>query len=123
MMNVCPLDYPWHFDTSGHTAGTSANDHVRDMIMQYLFTKPGERVNRPSFGTGLLARVFEPNSTITAAALEFNVRAGLQEYLGDVIEVRDLHVTAREEVLEVKLDYRVRATGEIRLNETFNLGV
>ena len=123
MMNAYPLDHPWHFDASGRTAGTTGNDHVRDMILQYLFTKPGERVNRPSFGAGLLARVFEPNSSITAAALEFNVRAGLQEYLGDVIEVLDLHATARGEVLELKLDYRIRATGEIRLGDTFSLGV
>ena len=29
--------------------------HVRDLIEQVLFTAPGERVNRPTFGSGLLA--------------------------------------------------------------------
>lgn len=118
-MNTSPLDHPWHFDTRGRTAGTSYNDHVRDMILQFLFTKTGERVNRPNFGAGLHARVFEPNSTLTAAALEFSVRAGLQEWLGDVIEISNLTVSAREEVLEVVLDYTVRATGELRRGDTF----
>jgi phage baseplate assembly protein W len=122
-MNAYPLDHPWHFDSGGRTAGTSYTEHVRDMIMQFLFTKPGERVNRPAFGAGLHAYVFEPNSTLTAAALEFNVRAGLQEWLGDVIEIASLQVTARDEVLEVVLDYRIRATGEIRLAESFTPGV
>ena len=122
-MNTSPLDHPWHFDSRGRTAATTPNDHVRDMILQFFFTKPGERVNRPNFGAGLLQRVFEPNSTLTAAALEFNVRAGLQECLGDVIEVSALAVTAREEVLEVTLDYRIRATGEIRTAENFTVAV
>lgn len=122
-MNPFPLDHPWHFDSRGRTAGTTLNDHVRDLLLQFFFTKPGERVNRPNFGAGLLQRVFEPNSTLTAAALEFNVRAGLQECLGDVIEVTELVVTARGEVLEVALDYRIRATGEVCTAETFTLAV
>lgn len=121
-MKAYPLDHPWHFDSTGRTAGTSEADHVRDMIMQFLMTKPGERVNRPSFGAGLHARVFEPNSTLTASALEFSIRAGLQEWLGDVIEIANLLVTAREEVLEVLLDYRIRSTNEIRRAESFVLG-
>jgi phage baseplate assembly protein W len=122
-MNTSPLDHPWHFDSRGRTAGTTANDHVRDMILQFFLTKPGERVNRPNFGAGLLQRVFEPNSTLTAATLEFHVRAGLQESLGDLIELAELTVTARDEVLEVVLDYRVRATGEIRQAETFTIAL
>ena len=39
------------------------DDHLRDLIEQVLFTAPGERVMRPDFGSGLLALVFEPNST------------------------------------------------------------
>ena len=58
------------------------------MIEQFLFTNPGERVNRPDFGSGLLQMVFAPNSPELAAALQFTVQAGLQRWLGDVIEVR-----------------------------------
>lgn len=122
-MNTSPLDHPWHFDSRGRTAGTTGDDHVRDLILQFFFTKPGERVNRPNFGAGLLQRTFEPNSTLTAATLEFNVRAGLHECLGDVIEVTTLTVTAREEVLEVAFDYRIRATDETRTGETVTIPV
>ncbi len=95
VMNTSPLDHPWHFDTRGRTAGTSYTDHVRDMILQFLFTMTGERVNRPNFGAGLHAGVFEPNSTLTAAALEFSVRAGLQEWLGDVIDISTFSLRPR----------------------------
>ena len=60
---VPTLDYPYHFDGSGRSAATDEADHIRDLIEQVLFTSPGERVMRPDFGAGLLALVFEPNST------------------------------------------------------------
>jgi hypothetical protein len=47
------IDYPFHFDHTGRTAVTSDEDHIRDMIEQFLFTQAGERVNRPDFGGGM----------------------------------------------------------------------
>ncbi len=64
-MNV---DYPFHFDDRGRTATSNDEDHIRDLIEQVLFTTPGERVNRPTFGSGLLQLLFAPNSTTLAAA-------------------------------------------------------
>jgi uncharacterized protein len=108
------IDFPFHFDGRGRTATTDDNDHICDMIEQFLFTSPGERVNRPDFGSGLLHMVFEPNSPELAAALQFTVQAGLQRWLGDVIEVRDLQVTSQDATLSVMLQYVVRRTGEVR---------
>ena len=56
------IDFPFHSDSRGRTATTDDDDHIRDMIEQFLFTNPGERVNRPDFGSGLLQLVFAPNS-------------------------------------------------------------
>jgi len=112
------IDYPFHFDNRGRTAATSDDDHIRDMIEQFLFTNPGERVNRPDFGSGLLQLVFAPNSPELAAALQFTVQAGLQQWLGDVIEVQTLEVTSEEATLRILIQYLVRRTGE-RRTETF----
>jgi phage baseplate assembly protein W len=84
------IDFPFHFDNLGRTAPTSDDDHIRDMIEQLLFTNPGERVNRPDFGSGLLQLVFAPNSPELAATLQFTVQAALQRWLGDLIEVQAL---------------------------------
>jgi len=108
------IDYPYHFDHRLRTASTSYEDHVRDMIEQFLLTEPGERVNRPDFGAGLAQLVFAPNSPELAAALQFSVRAGLQRWLGDVIEVVELVVTAEDSTLTIEIKYRLRATGEER---------
>ena len=56
------IDYPFAFDSRGRVAEAARDDHVRDMIEQLLFTGPGERVNRPDFGSGLQQMVFAPNS-------------------------------------------------------------
>lgn len=112
------IDFPFHFDSHGRTASTDDNDHIRDMIEQLLFTNPGERVNRPDFGSGLLQMVFAPNSTEMAAALQFTTQAALQRYLGDLIDLQQLDVTANEATLSVTVKYTVRQTQEQR-TETF----
>ena len=89
------IDFPFHFDDRGRTAATDDDDHIRDMIEQLIFTSPGERVNRPDFGSGLMQMVFAPNSPELAAALQFTLQAALDRWLGDVIEVRQLEVTSR----------------------------
>ena len=112
------LDFPFHFDDRGRTATTDDDDHVRDMIEQLLFTNPGERVNRLDLGSGILQLVFAPNSPELAATLQFTMQAALQQWLGDVIEVRRLEVTSEDAKLSVLLQYLIRRTGELK-TETF----
>lgn len=108
------VDFPFRVDGRGRTGLTDDDDHIRDLVEQVLFTSPGERVNRPDFGSGLLQNVFAPNSPELAAALRFGIEAGLQRWLGEVIELDRLEVTADDARLIVDLRYRLRATGELR---------
>jgi uncharacterized protein len=108
------IDFPFHFDRTGRTATATDDDHVRDMIEQFLFTNPGERVNRPDFGSGLLQLIFAPNSPELAATLQFTIQAGLQLWLGDVIEVQALEVSSEDATVRVSVQYMVRRTQETR---------
>ena len=108
------LDFPFHFDERGRTALTDEDDHIRDMIEQFLFTSIGERVNRPDFGSGLLQLVFEPNSDALASTLQRTAQAGLERHLGDLITAQVLVVSTEEAVLRVDVRYIVRRTGEVR---------
>jgi phage baseplate assembly protein W len=110
------IDYPFHFDSRGRTAETDDDDHIRDMIEQFLMTSPGERVNRPDFGSGLLEMVFAPNSPELAAALQFTIQAGLQQWLGDLIEVRKLEVGSDDAQLSIEVQYVVRRTQQTVTN-------
>lgn len=106
-MNV---DFAFHFDRRGYTADTSDDDHIRDLIEQVLFTSPGERVNRPTFGSGLLQLVFAPNSDALAAATQVTVQAALQQWLGDLIQVEAVDVQNQESTLQITVQYTIRRT-------------
>jgi phage baseplate assembly protein W len=105
--------YPFGFDAHGRTAApASTPQHVRELVEQLLWTAPGERVNRPDFGTGVLQLVFAPNSPELAATLQFTVQASLEQTLGDVLRVDALGVEADEASLRIDLTYTLRASGE-----------
>ena len=104
------IDYPYHFDSRGRTATTDQDDHIRDLIEQVLFTVPGERVNRPTFGTGLLQLVFAPNSDELATATQFLVQSALQHWLGDLIQVEAVAVENVDSTLRLTVQYTVRRT-------------
>ena len=116
------VDYPFNFDGRGRTADTTESDHVRDLIEQVLFTSPGERVNRPDFGSGILQLVFAPNSDALGAAAQLAVQGALQQWLGELILVEAVQVEARDSTLEVTVRYQIRRTQERRVAQ-FSRGV
>ncbi|MGC9970002.1 MAG: GPW/gp25 family protein [Bryobacteraceae bacterium] len=107
------IRYPYQVDARGRTATAASNeDHLRDLIEQLLFTAPGERVNRPTFGSGLLQLVFTPNNQALVAALQMTVQSALQQWLGDLIEVQNLDIASQDATLSVAVQYRNRRTGQ-----------
>lgn len=113
-MNV---DFPFRFDGRGRTATTTDEDHIRDLIEQVLFTAPGERVNRPTFGSGLMQLVFAPNSDELAAATQFLVQGALQQWLGDVIQVESVQVESQDATLRVTVQYMIRRNQQRQVAE------
>ena len=106
------VDFPFHADARGRTAQIDDDAHVRDLIEQVLFTSPGERVNRPTFGSGLAQLVFDPNRQELATATQLLVQSSLQQWLGDLIEVEDATVEGGEGKLVVSVVYRLVRTQE-----------
>ncbi len=113
-MNV---DFPYDFDNRGRTAEAGDEEHIRDLIEQVLFTMPGERVNRPTFGSGLMQLVFAPNSDALAAATQLSVQSSLQQWLGHLIQLEDVSVENEEATLRVEVRYTVRRTQERRIEQ------
>jgi uncharacterized protein len=112
------VDFPYRVDARGRTGGTDDDRYVRDLIEQVLFTSPGERLNRPDFGTGLMQLVFAPNSDEIAATIQLLVRAALQQWLADLIRVEQVVAENRDSTLTIEVVYTVlssRATATVRL--------
>jgi uncharacterized protein len=104
------IDFPFHFARSGRTATTDDGDHIRDTLEQLLFTNPGDRVNRPDFGSGVRQLVFAENSPELAATLQFTVEAAIQRWLGDLIDLQALVVSSEDATLRIDVRYVIRRT-------------
>ena len=103
------IGYPFRIDSRGRTARPTGDEHIRQLIEQVLFTAPGERVNRPEFGSGLQQLVFAPASDEIATTTQFLVQGALQQWLGDLIQVEAVQVQSEEATLRVTVQYIVRA--------------
>ena len=109
------IGYPFRIDGRGRTAGANSDDHIRELIEQMLFTAPGERVNRPEFGSGLQQLVFAPNSDELATATQFLVQGALQQWLGDLIQVDAVQVESEDSIVRVTIQYTIRRNQQGRV--------
>ncbi|QGZ59457.1 GPW/gp25 family protein [Paraburkholderia acidiphila] len=116
-MNV---NFPYQFDSRGRTLDP-LDAYLYQLVEQVLFTSPGERVNLPDFGSGLLQLPFEPNSAEIAAATQFAVQGALQKWLSGCIKVISVAVVAQDAVLTVTVTYAPLATGVTQV-QTFVYG-
>ncbi len=112
------IKYPYQINGNGQTAESDYADHIREMIEQLLFTVPGERVNRPDFGAGLMQLVFAPNSAEIAASTQFLIQGALQQYMGDLVQAEEVNVEAIDSTLRVTIRYVILVDQSSR-TETF----
>ena len=117
-MNV---NFPYQFDGRGRTREATVQDYVTQLIEQVLFTSPGERVNLPDFGSGLLQLPFAPNSVEMAAATQFAVQGALQKWLANYIKVQSVVASAQDAILRVTVTYTLLATDVTQI-QTFVYG-
>jgi uncharacterized protein len=119
-MSTTNINFPFQFDGRGRTADSGQN-YIRQLVEQVLFTSPGERVNLPDFGSGLLQLPFVPNSLEMAAATQFTVQAALQKWLSNYIKVLSVVADVEESKLTVTVTYQPLDTGITQV-ETFVSG-
>jgi phage baseplate assembly protein W len=103
------IGFPFRLDTCGRTGTADDEAYARGLIEQVLFTSPGERVNRPDFGSGLRQLVFEPAAGELATATRSLVQAALQRWLAEEVEIHAVDVTVRDGTLHVTVQFRLPA--------------
>ena len=107
------LKYPYSVAGSGIPNTTTPDDHLRDLILQVLFTNPGERVNLPQFGVGVQRLIFEPAGDTLRSSVQFLITTNLQQWLGDRLNVEQVNVStdAQEDgMVTIEIIYRALAT-------------
>lgn len=94
----------------GHAGGAAEIDdidrHIKDKMMQILFTIPGERVNLPDFGCGLYDLLFEGNNQVLVSTARFKIQRALTRWIGDEVDIEGVEVFHEEETLYIQIFYR-----------------
>lgn len=106
------IGFPFQLDTRGRAADPGWQRYVRNLVELVLFTAPGERVNRPDFGCGLLELVFSPETAEEVSVVQHLAQAQLQRWLGDVITVTSLTVEMAAATLDVRVEYQLIGSEE-----------
>lgn len=115
------LNFPYQFDGRGRTQEAAMQDYLNQLVEQVLFTSPGERVNLPDFGSGLLQLPFAPNSQELAAATQFAVQGALQKWLSGYVKVQSVTASAQDAVITVTVSYTPLST-DVTQVQTFTYG-
>ncbi|MEO0643258.1 MAG: GPW/gp25 family protein [Pseudomonadota bacterium] len=106
--------FPYRIGADGITQSASEDRHVVHLIQQILFTRRGERRNRPEFGAGVHEMVFSENAPEIAAAARNMVQANLQQWLSPRLEIRAVSAEARDNLLVIAVQYRHTDQEDIR---------
>jgi uncharacterized protein len=80
---------------------------VRAMLEQILFTMPGERVNRPTFGVGVQQYVFEPLTPMLSERIRVALDENVYEHLGREVRIDGVSVEREEEKLLVRVTFEI----------------
>ena len=94
-------------------------DAIRNNLINYLLTNPGERIENPQFGAGLRAYIF---SQISSGNLDYikedlqeKIKANFPEISLESVEVLQ---SANSNTIQVNLNYSIPNTG---INDTLEL--
>lgn len=105
------IAYPFHIDR-GRTATANQEEHIKHLIWQVLFTMPGERLNRPDFGSGIMQLIFSPNSDELVSATQFLVQGSLQRWLGELIQVENAAIENSGSAIYITVSYIIKRNQE-----------
>lgn len=103
--------FPVRLDGRGGLAYSEGEESIAEAIWIILGTPPRTRVMEPEFGCGIHDYVFAPNNPNTLALVTREVQSALTRWEPriDVLDVRAVSHPEEPNLLEISVDYRVRA--------------
>jgi phage baseplate assembly protein W len=104
-----------HLSPGGAVEMVAGNQAVRQALLLLLTTLPGERVMRPDYGCQLHRLVFSANDDTTAGLAIHYIRQAIEawEPRVQILKLDAGPNPERPELLDITLEYQVRATRQI----------
>lgn len=112
--NFDALAYPLNFDRDRGRFSNSLDyeAYILGLVKQVVLTAPGQRINRPSFGTPVSQLLFATISDEIADLVRAQIRRALESWIGNLIIVDQIETRVVSQTrLEIDISYIVRATG------------
>lgn len=119
------LSWPLGSVQDGKLDWSSEDKSIREVMLNILLTRPGERLMRPDFGAGLLSFIHQPNNETTRNLIASVVRKSLAQWEPRVVVEQVLVEPSPGNLAEVHIAIRyqmrhIRTPAE--LNFSLNLG-
>ena len=113
-------------DPDGRMSWTQDDQSVREVMLNILLTRPGERLQRPDFGAGLLNFTHQPNNETTRNLIAGVVRKSLERWetrvIVEAVEVAPSPTSLAD--VHINIRYRMRFSPlPAELGFTFDLGL
>lgn len=103
------IAFPYQKGTASFPDKAEDSLLIRQSIIQILLTEPGERLMRPTFGSGLMSRVFENNDPILESILQAEVFSAIGRWEPRAI-VRGVDMARKDSTITITVNYVVVAT-------------
>lgn len=101
------LNFPFTITPFGRVETCDSATHVEQLIEQVLFTRLGERVNRPDLGVGIEDMVFEAVNAQVLSVIQLSVESQLLRWVGDLVRFDHIQVSGEGATLIVEIAYRL----------------
>ena len=109
------LSFPFRIGSDGRTAQVATlEEHVRDELMQLIFSNLGERAFLPEFGGGVRRLIFENINDTTAVMTKAMLAQAISRWLSQRITLEELMVETDNSTILVDLTYRIAGTEDRR---------
>jgi phage baseplate assembly protein W len=102
-----PLNGNAVFDSNYQT-----KDAIKNNLINYFLTNPGERNGNPTFGAGLKNFLFEQITQDNLDFLEENIQEKLKNYFPNV-DVKEVELTSNQDLnkITISISYSISNTG------------
>jgi phage baseplate assembly protein W len=109
-----PLSGPTAFIPNYQT-----KDAIRNNLINYLLTNPGERIENPSFGAGLRAYIFTQISNDNLDYIKEDLQEKISNNFADInLEEVEVLQSVNSNTIQVNINYSIPNTG---INDTLEL--
>jgi phage baseplate assembly protein W len=98
----------------------TTKDAIRNNLINYLLTNPGERIFNPQYGAGLRKYVFEQISRGTGSEIQNYIESVILKYFPNINSQVSVSASPDYNMIYITIDYSITNTG---INDTVQISL